>query len=397
MAQQTLAGCRFGSLTVLEDSGQRHGGSILWRCRCDCGGELLAKGYQLTSGAVTSCGCVPKPAHSRMMDLSGQRFGKLTVIEDSGQRSGSSVLWRCRCDCGGETLATRGQLTSGHAVSCGCAPRQHSARGHIEDLTGRQFGELTVIERAPIEKRGVYWRCRCNCGRECTVTDTCLKAGHTRSCGCMRHSASYNRRDLTGQRFGRLTVLYPVSEQTSSKAVVWHCRCDCGNEVDVSRKKLTTGVTQSCGCWKKEHSAKIEDYMHFQDDTCVEHLRSIREGKRKNKCGFRGLFQKKNGTYRVTIIFQKAHYYLGCYKDFNEAVRVRLEAEESLHAGYLNAYEQYEKRAQADPAWAAENPFYYRVVKENGGFRIETNPPDAQPADQPEPSRRRVPVIETCL
>ena len=381
MTQQAWIGQRFGKLTVIGDSGQRRGGSILWRCICDCGRETFVKRYQLTSGAVTDCGCTPRPPRPRVMDLIGQRFEKLTVVEDSGQRRGTSVLWRCQCDCGNEILATRGQLVSGYAASCGCVPRHRNARGHVENLTGRQFGKLTVIERAEGRKRDVYWRCRCSCGRECTVTDTCLKTGNTRSCGCTRHSTSYNKRDLTGQRFGRLTVLYQTGEQTSPKSAVWHCQCDCGNEIDVSRKKLTDGMTQSCGCWKKEQSAKIYEYMHFQDNTCVEHLRSIRSGARKNKCGFRGLFQQKDGKYRVTIAFQKAHYYLGCYKDFNEAVRARLDAEELLHAGYLNAYERYTKKAEVDPSWASENPFYYRVVRENGTFRIETNSPDALPAD----------------
>lgn len=58
-------------------------------------------------------------------------------------------------------------------------------------------------------------------------------------------------KDLTGQRFGRLTVLYLLPERKNKKAV-WKCRCDCGNETSVVGYRLTTGVTQSCGCYQTE-------------------------------------------------------------------------------------------------------------------------------------------------
>jgi len=62
-------------------------------------------------------------------------------------------------------------------------------------------------------------------------------------------------RDLTGQRFGRLVALYPTGERRNSY-IVWHCRCDCGNEVDVITSSLTTGHTNSCGCYSRECTIK---------------------------------------------------------------------------------------------------------------------------------------------
>lgn len=61
--------------------------------------------------------------------------------------------------------------------------------------------------------------------------------------------------DLTGQKFGRLTVLYRV-ESAKDGHSKWHCKCVCGNEVDVQSNNLKCGVTQSCGCYKKEISYK---------------------------------------------------------------------------------------------------------------------------------------------
>lgn len=59
------------------------------------------------------------------------------------------------------------------------------------------------------------------------------------------------KRDLTGQKFGRLLVLHDTGERKRGY-VVWHCRCDCGNEVDVRGSHLTSGNTTSCGCYGRE-------------------------------------------------------------------------------------------------------------------------------------------------
>jgi len=63
-------------------------------------------------------------------------------------------------------------------------------------------------------------------------------------------------RDLKGQRFGRLVVLYDTGER-KHRNVVWHCRCDCGTEVDVIGRNLTSGRTKSCGCYHRERVAEV--------------------------------------------------------------------------------------------------------------------------------------------
>lgn len=83
-------------------------------------------------------------------DLTGQRFGRLVAVEYAG-----NSRWRCRCDCGGETMVLTGNLTHGHTTSCGCA------RG--PGIVGRRFGGLIVTERIGKKK----FRCRCDCGKTC--------------------------------------------------------------------------------------------------------------------------------------------------------------------------------------------------------------------------------------
>lgn len=61
--------------------------------------------------------------------------------------------------------------------------------------------------------------------------------------------------DLIGQKFGRLTVLYELSERRNKK-IYYHCKCACGNETDVCGAHLKKGVIKSCGCIKKEMLSK---------------------------------------------------------------------------------------------------------------------------------------------
>ena len=308
-------------------------------------------------------------------DLIGRRFGLLTVTEDSGLRTnGGSIRWRCICDCGGEALATRRQLISGGAASCGCVPKEHAPKGRAEDLTGRQFGALTALRRGENDGRGhVRWLCRCACGNELLVPAIQLKSGKTRSCGCQRHAAAHNRRDLAGMRFGRLTALYHVTRPDRARGSYWHCRCDCGNELDVAAGSLLHGRSKSCGCWDREQSGRMHEHMHYRDDTCLEILRRACQDTGRNKCGFRGLFLLPSGKYRASITFQGKHYDLGRYASFDRAVQARLDAEETLHRGYIRALEAYGRKAEADPAWARRNPFFYRVTRSDGKFQVLTN------------------------
>lgn len=55
-----------------------------------------------------------------LQDLTGKRFGKLTVIRRYGTDRYKRVIWLCRCDCGNETIAAGTPLKNGHKKSCGC-------------------------------------------------------------------------------------------------------------------------------------------------------------------------------------------------------------------------------------------------------------------------------------
>lgn len=65
---------------------------------------------------------------SRLIDLTGKKFGRLTVIERGEGRYGGSAFWVCRCDCGNTVTVDGANLRSGNSTSCGCFKREHPAR-----------------------------------------------------------------------------------------------------------------------------------------------------------------------------------------------------------------------------------------------------------------------------
>lgn len=133
------------------------------------------------------------------------------------------------------------------------------------DLTGQRFGRLTVIEYDHAEHDGAHWLCKCDCGTEKVIAGYLLRNGATKSCGCLKSDASRAaldkaravlkarpRNDLTGQRFERLVVLGLADVPDRKGFIFWRVRCDCGTEKNVMQNNLVFGRTKSCGCLSRE-------------------------------------------------------------------------------------------------------------------------------------------------
>lgn len=122
------------------------------------------------------------------------------------------------------------------------------------DLTGQRFGRLTVIRYDHSEHDGAHWLCKCDCGTEKVIAGYLLRNGATKSCGCLKSDASRAalekaraaltarpRNDLTGQRFGRLVVLGLADVPDRKGFIFWRVRCDCGTEKPSCRTTLFPG------------------------------------------------------------------------------------------------------------------------------------------------------------
>lgn len=250
------------------------------------------------------------------------------------------------------------------------------------DLSGQRVGQLLVIEPTSERKHGaVVWRCRCDCGNEVFLESRCLKPGITFSCGC-EQPPYQNKNDLTGMKFGKLTVLNKSENRAKDRNPLWRCRCDCGNEIETTKRKLVTGNVSSCGCGRKpplkdwvgkrfgravvlEYAGKENDRhmwrcrcdcgreftanqsnlqdgqttscgckqkertgLHFAEGTFVEGIQS-QTISRANTSGVRGVyFNKRRGKWVAQIMFKGKCYYLGGYDKLEDAAKARARGEE---------------------------------------------------------------------
>ena len=132
----------------------------------------------------------------------------------------------------------------------------------VDDMLGKKFGKLTVIKLAEknpnLTNRCKYYLCQCECGNTVIVQGSALRQGHSTSCGCARKGTSI--KDLTNQKFGKLTVLYKTDKRKDG-SVIWHCKCECGNECDVNGNYLRNGDVKSCGCLKSWKEIEIESFL----------------------------------------------------------------------------------------------------------------------------------------
>ena len=128
-----LSGQTFGKLTVIsKDKSRQTGAGSYWLCQCECGQYKSVRSQHLRNGTIQSCGCYRKEKLSQLKieDLSNQRFGMLTAIQVSTERtSDNRVKWECLCDCGNITTVIAKDLKTLHTTSCGCSKK---SRGELE-------------------------------------------------------------------------------------------------------------------------------------------------------------------------------------------------------------------------------------------------------------------------
>lgn len=147
---------------------------------------------------------------------------------------------------------------------------------------------------------------------------------------------SRKKLDLTGQKFGKLTVLAPAENFNGRTA--WLCQCDCGRKTVAKTYHLRSGHTKSCGCQHGPGGPRYALGLTYIDGTCVEMLSSgtIRSN---NTSGVPGVdWLKKKQRWRASICFKGKRHYLGCYASFEDAAKARRRAEEELFEPFLREF-----------------------------------------------------------
>lgn len=122
-----------------------------------------------------------------MINLKGQVFGRLKVLEFSHRINSKGTFWKCKCDCGNFVNTTSNRLRRGQTASCGCLAKERTALALRLDIIGNKFGKLTVTNLSHIKNSRTYWNCSCDCGNFTISIGSNLMKGQTASCGCLHY------------------------------------------------------------------------------------------------------------------------------------------------------------------------------------------------------------------
>lgn len=308
----------FGDVTVLEwlpnykeENNLKKGFSSYWKCQCKCGTIFVAGSEPLRNGTIINCGCIKKT--SKTNEFVGKQFGKLTVLEQDCNKSviekqlgykPTGLYWICQCECGEKISVSTNYLTQTQNPHC---PKCFIIHGY--DLTGQQFGHLTVLEKDfnylkehNIKTQAAYWKCQCTCGNIISVRASSLLTGGTRSCGCQKNSTNKQKyiNEISGKRFGKLVAIEPVENyanehniKNTGNNIFWRCQCDCGRERIVVSSSLRSGEIYACSACS--YSTKGETrIIQLLDKNNVKYL--------YNTAFFKDLNSKKGALLRYDFI-----------------------------------------------------------------------------------------------
>lgn len=171
-------------------------------------------------------------------DITGRVFARLTALERVGTHAAGNIVWRCRCECGGETRATAQALEKGDTVSCGCYRRERvtkhgMSRTKLYHVWSAMLARCYTPSRKDYKWYGAKGTYVCAEWHDfATFLSWAKTSGYT-------EGLTIERKDVEGHYTPENCCWIPLKEQNLNKrkAVRWrhgtmtgyakhHCRCD---------------------------------------------------------------------------------------------------------------------------------------------------------------------------
>lgn len=308
-------------------------------------------------------------------DLTGMKFGRLTVLkqtEDIKIGNRFYAAWLVQCDCGSKSFPIAGQyLTSKKGVkSCGCL-RKGILDGKVsvrKNLIGKRFGRLVVLEQVedyilPSNRRIARWKCQCDCGNTHIATSWDLTSGDTTSCGCYRKECElsnlkpynyqklYNNYDLESEEYGigytnkGEPFWFDKEDYNLIKDYCWGYNKD-GYVVSTDNNhkhiKLHRLVMNACNGDVVDHKKHLPRKEPKLDNRKSNLRITTHQGNamnmsksKANTSGVTGVYwHSQHQKWKAAIGYKRKQIHLGYFDNFEDAVRVRKEAEEKYFGEY---------------------------------------------------------------
>jgi hypothetical protein len=273
----------------------------------------------------------------QLVDLTGKRFGKLVVIERGENTGSGQPRWYCKCDCGELALVQAYNLKYNRTKSCGCDKLQPK-----EDLTNKKFGRWLAMKYVGNKR----WKCICECGNENEIPTQQLKNGSSKSCGCYSDEVKNTKKktniykkiddyiigiDETGKEF-----YFDLEDEDKILSLDCYWRIEeVGGYVTSNRHhrrfKMHDVIMNPTDGYVVDHiNGKPHDNRKNNLRICTQDKNSFNKKLySNNKTGYKGVyFDKKSNKWMASIGVNNKSIYLGRFNTKEEAVEVRLKAEE---------------------------------------------------------------------
>lgn len=253
------------------------------------------------------------------VDLTGSKYYKLFVESRAEDSAKGRDRWNCVCECGKTKTVLGYNLRNGNTKSCGCYQQQRSSESKIKDIIGKKYNSLTILKR--VDKLRVL--CKCDCGKEIVVRYSNLISNNTTSCGHLKSQNASKRLtiDLTGKKYGELTVIKRISPIGKLKNPEWLCKCSCGIYTIVNGQKLREGRTRSCGHLK--HSLPESIIVHYLKVLGIKYTPEYMYNDLLSEKGYPLRFDFKiiTDTGYFLLEYQGEQHYRECDDDFGKQQR----------------------------------------------------------------------------
>jgi len=174
MKKINLTGCRFGRLTVISEAERNKKNKKMWTCKCDCGNEKIILQQSLSSGLTKSCGCLKKELLKNRMSQGFETIFTKKFLEEEHIKNEKSLR----------------KIAKEHGCCVDCVRsymKKHKVKtnSRFYNISGKKFGRLTATSLAYTKNRCSYWNVKCDCGSTKVIKGQSLVNCQTKSCGCL--------------------------------------------------------------------------------------------------------------------------------------------------------------------------------------------------------------------
>lgn len=230
------------------------------------------------------------------------------IYEESANKTIAKA--KCICDCGNEIIRTIDLLKAAKNPSCGCMKKENVQKSYGIDINGKKFGRLTVLKTL-WEETPPKVECLCECGAIKILRKADVQSGHTRSCGCL-HSEKItenNEKDWTGYISNYGVKAIKQSHKNKKGVWLWEFECPiCHNSFVSLPAKVASGHTTSCGCKIKSSKERLIENYLIQNNISYISQYSFQDCKYKYKLKFDFALLDKDEVFYLIEYDGKQHF-----------------------------------------------------------------------------------------